>query len=56
VVWGMPGLVYAAGQADAVCPLDRLAEEVTRRVLQSRRSPPQADLKSYVTWGGPLEK
>jgi len=25
-------------------------------VLQSRRSPPQADLKSYVTWGGPLEK
>jgi two-component system chemotaxis response regulator CheB len=56
VVWGMPGLVYAAGQADAVCPLDRLAEEVTRRVLQSRRSPPQADLKSYVTGGGPLEK
>jgi two-component system chemotaxis response regulator CheB len=56
VVWGMPGLVYAAGQADAICPLDRLAEEITRRVLQSRRSPPQVDLKSYATLGGALEK
>jgi len=36
VVWGMPGLVYAAGQADAVYPLDQLAPEITRRVLQSR--------------------
>ncbi len=36
VVWGMPGLVYAAGQADAVYPLDQLASEITRRVLQSR--------------------
>jgi two-component system chemotaxis response regulator CheB len=36
VVWGMPGLVYAAGQADAVYPLDQLAAEITRRVLQSR--------------------
>ncbi|MGA8314021.1 MAG: chemotaxis response regulator protein-glutamate methylesterase [Terriglobales bacterium] len=36
VVWGMPGLVYAAGQADAVYPLDRLAPEITRRVLHSR--------------------
>jgi two-component system, chemotaxis family, protein-glutamate methylesterase/glutaminase len=36
VVWGMPGLVYAAGQADAVYPLDELAPEITRRVLQSR--------------------
>jgi hypothetical protein len=49
-------LVYAAGQADAVCPLDRLAEEITRRVLQSRRSPPPVDLKSYVSLGGALEK
>ena len=40
VVWGMPGLVYAAGQADAVYPLDQLAPEITRRVLQSRM--PQA--------------
>jgi two-component system chemotaxis response regulator CheB len=36
VVWGMPGLVYAAGQADAVYPLDQLGPEINRRVLQSR--------------------
>ncbi len=36
VVWGMPGLVYASGQADAVYPLDELSHEITRRVLQSR--------------------
>jgi len=36
VVWGMPGLVHAAGQADGVYPLDRLAPEITRRVLLSR--------------------
>ena len=40
VVWGMPGLVYAAGQADGVYPLDQLASEITRRVLQSRGSRP----------------
>jgi two-component system chemotaxis response regulator CheB len=36
VVWGMPGLVHAAGQADGVYPLEQLAAEITRRVLQSR--------------------
>ena len=36
IVWGMPGLVYAAGQADAVYPLDQLGQEITRRVMQSR--------------------
>jgi two-component system chemotaxis response regulator CheB len=36
VVWGMPGLVHAAGQADGVYPLDQLAPEITRRVLLSR--------------------
>jgi two-component system, chemotaxis family, protein-glutamate methylesterase/glutaminase len=36
VVWGMPGLVYAAGQADGVFPLDQLAAEITRRVLRNR--------------------
>jgi two-component system chemotaxis response regulator CheB len=36
VVWGMPGLVYAAGYADAVYPLNQLASEVTRRVAESR--------------------
>jgi two-component system, chemotaxis family, protein-glutamate methylesterase/glutaminase len=39
VVWGMPGLVHAAGQADAVYPLDQLSQEITRRVLQSRAAP-----------------
>ena len=37
VVWGMPGLVHAAGQADGVYPLDDLASEITRRVRQSRQ-------------------
>jgi len=37
VVWGMPGLVQAAGQADAVYPLDQLAGEITRRVLHGQR-------------------
>ncbi len=36
IVWGMPGAVYAAGQADAVYPLSQLAGEITRRVLQNR--------------------
>jgi two-component system, chemotaxis family, protein-glutamate methylesterase/glutaminase len=36
VVWGMPGLVAAAGEADGVYALDQLAPEVTRRVRQSR--------------------
>jgi len=40
VVWGMPGLVYAAGQADGVYPLDQLAMEITRRVQQSRAPHP----------------
>jgi two-component system chemotaxis response regulator CheB len=44
VVWGMPGLVYAAGQADAVYPLDQLAQEITRRVLQSRMVPAAATM------------
>src|SRR5580692_7278044 len=38
VVWGMPGLVHASGLADAAYPLDQLAQEITRRVLQSRAS------------------
>jgi two-component system chemotaxis response regulator CheB len=36
VVWGMPGLVHEAGYDDGVYPLDQLAGEITRRVLQSR--------------------
>jgi two-component system chemotaxis response regulator CheB len=36
VVWGMPGLVHASGLDEAAYPLDQLAREITRRVLQSR--------------------
>lgn len=36
VVWGMPGLVYNSGQADAVYPVSELGAEIARRVLQSR--------------------
>lgn len=43
VVWGMPGLVYAAGQADGVYPLAQLAHEITRRVLHSRSKQPAAE-------------
>jgi len=49
VVWGMPGLVYAAGQADAVYPLDQLAPEITRRVLQSRAPRAPVTLNSYAS-------
>jgi hypothetical protein len=34
----MPGMVYAAGHADGVYPIDQLATEITRRVLQSRNA------------------
>jgi two-component system, chemotaxis family, protein-glutamate methylesterase/glutaminase len=36
VVWGMPGGVYASGEADGVYPLSQLSHEITRRVLRSR--------------------
>lgn len=42
VVWGMPGQVYADGNADAVYPLQQLAYEITRRV--QRAVVHQADL------------
>jgi len=35
VVWGMPGLVHASGLANAVYPVQSLADEITERV-QSR--------------------
>jgi two-component system chemotaxis response regulator CheB len=49
VVWGMPGLVHASGLADAAYPLDHLAAEITRRVLQSRAPRVPLDMKSYAT-------
>jgi two-component system chemotaxis response regulator CheB len=36
VVWGMPGAVAAAGQADQIYPLDRIGPELVRRVTLSR--------------------
>ncbi|MBI3646374.1 MAG: chemotaxis response regulator protein-glutamate methylesterase [Acidobacteriales bacterium] len=36
VVWGMPGNVVAAGQADRICPLGEIGAEVVRRVACSR--------------------
>jgi two-component system, chemotaxis family, protein-glutamate methylesterase/glutaminase len=51
VVWGMPGLVHAAGYADAIYPLDRLAPEITRRVLQSRKPRSSPHLTSYAAAG-----
>jgi two-component system chemotaxis response regulator CheB len=35
-VWGMPGLVSRAGLAEATLPLDRLAQELTRRTQAGR--------------------
>jgi len=37
VIWGMPGSVVAAGQADRICPLALIAPEVVRRVTASRQ-------------------
>jgi two-component system chemotaxis response regulator CheB len=37
VIWGMPGSVVAAGQADRICPLPLIAPEVVRRVSASRQ-------------------
>lgn len=36
VVWGMPGSIAAAGLADAVYPIGRLANEITRRIQPAK--------------------
>lgn len=36
VVWGMPGAVVQSGLADVVVPLDRVCQEIVRRVQESR--------------------
>ncbi len=51
VVWGMPGLVHASGLADADYPLDQLAAEITRRVVQSRLPRTPTGLISYSASG-----
>ena len=40
VVWGMPGAISADGQADAVYPLEQLAQEITRRANLFRSPEP----------------
>ncbi|MGA8153951.1 MAG: chemotaxis response regulator protein-glutamate methylesterase [Terriglobales bacterium] len=55
VVWGMPGLVYAAGQADAVYPLDQLAPEITRRVLESRTRQAATATPHYIAMESPAK-
>jgi len=49
VVWGMPGLVHATGLDNAAYPVERLAAEITRRVLLSRAPRAPLDLKTYAT-------
>ena len=49
VVWGMPGLVHAADLADAAYPLNRLASEITSRVLLGRASPAAPPVKVSST-------
>jgi two-component system, chemotaxis family, protein-glutamate methylesterase/glutaminase len=49
VVWGMPGLVYANGQADAVYPVECLAPEITRRVLATRGPSTRSEPSTYST-------
>ncbi len=39
VVWGMPGYVAEAGLADRILPLDWIADEIVRRVRNSRPMP-----------------
>jgi two-component system chemotaxis response regulator CheB len=48
VAWGMPGLVRAAGEADGVFPLGELAEEITRRVAESRSAALGAGTRFYT--------
>ena len=55
VVWGMPGLVHASGFCDGAYPLDHLATEITRRVLQSRVPRTHIEEKSYSTLEQPAK-
>ena len=48
VVWGMPGQVASAGQADAIIPLGSMAQEIQRRIKDSRVAQPRP---SVVTTG-----
>jgi two-component system chemotaxis response regulator CheB len=39
VVWGMPGAVVTAGQADRVLPLDQIASQIIAAVMKNQPSP-----------------
>jgi two-component system chemotaxis response regulator CheB len=49
VVWGMPGLVHAQGNADAVYPIESLALEITRRVFAQRGTDARFEQKNHST-------
>jgi hypothetical protein len=64
VVWGMPGYIYAAGQADGMYPLKQLERQVTRRVIEScggraaawnesSRPPQNAEVSAVESLKGP---
>jgi two-component system, chemotaxis family, protein-glutamate methylesterase/glutaminase len=55
IVWGMPGLVHSSGLADAAYPLDHIAAEITRRVVQSRSSSDHADHNRFATLEHPAK-
>jgi len=55
VVWGMPGLVHASGLDDAAYPLNQLAAEISRRVVQSRGPSAPMDLNNYATLEPPIK-
>jgi two-component system chemotaxis response regulator CheB len=48
VVWGMPGLTYASGQADALYPLRQLGQQIVRRVMQGRASTTASHPTTYA--------
>ena len=55
VVWGMPALVHASGLDDGAFPVDHLAAEITRRVLQSRGPRSPLNLKNYAALEHPAK-
>jgi two-component system chemotaxis response regulator CheB len=50
VVWGMPGLVHASGLDEAAYPLDQLAAEIMRRVIQSRGAAGRPEAEKNAAW------
>lgn len=52
VVWGMPGFVAKSGLADAVLPLEKLAEEIVQRVNHGRALALRSKTDSSPSVGG----